>query len=49
MSYIETSLKLAMDFGAFRRAGFYAVGDLDEVNFGANEIRGVFFQIERNI
>ena len=48
MNYIETSLKLAMDFGAFRRAGFYAAGDLDEANFGANEIR-VVLPIERNI
>ena len=31
-----------MDFGAFRRAGFYAVRDLDEGNFGENYIRGVF-------
>ena len=31
-----------MDFGAFRSAGFYAVRDLDEGNFGANYIRGAF-------
>ena len=37
-----------MDFGAFRRAGFYAVRDLDERNFGANYIRGVL-PIEQNI
>ena len=30
-----------MDFGVFRRAGFYAVGDLDKGNFGANYIKGV--------
>ena len=31
-----------MDFGAFWRAGFYAVRDPDEGNFGANYISGVF-------
>ena len=36
-----------MDFGAFWWAGFYAVQDLDEGNFGANHIRGVL-PIERN-
>ena len=31
-----------MDFGAFWKTGFNAVRDLDEGNFGANFIRGVF-------
>ena len=30
-----------MDFGGFRRAGFYDLEDLDEGNFGTNYIRGV--------
>ena len=37
-----------MDFGAFWRAGFYAVRDLDEGNFEANYIR-VVLPIEQNI
>ena len=28
-----------MDFGALRRAGFYAVRDVDEGNFGANCVK----------
>ena len=31
-----------MDFGAFWRAGFDAVRDLGERNFGTNYVRGVF-------
>ena len=36
-----------MDFGAFWRAGFYAMRDLDEGNFGANYI-SVVLPIEQN-
>ena len=38
-----------MDFGAFWSAGFYAIRDLDEEDFGANYIRGVFLPIVWNI
>ena len=31
-----------MDSGAFWKAGFYAVRDLDKGNFGTNCFRGVF-------
>ena len=38
-----------MDFGAFSRAAFYAVQDLDEGNFRTNYIRGAFTNSKKHI